>query len=147
VVTPNTCASPLPLGRYSPLVGHHSHDLRVHLGGVTICRIQCTTCRAGFTVLPHFGLRYRHRHPEVARNALLATHGELSLALCAVIWHISSMALYRLACAFGYQSLVAVLTRRSLPLPAYCLADEKHSRCLTEAAGRTTFWAPGMRRT
>src|SRR6266446_7228290 len=41
------------------------------------------------------------------------------------------MALSRLVCAFGHQSLVAVLTRCSLPLPAYFLADEKHSRCLT----------------
>ena len=32
----------------------HSHYVRVRLGGVTIWRIQCTTCRAVFTVLPHF---------------------------------------------------------------------------------------------
>ena len=63
----------------------HSHYLRVRLGGVTIWRIQCTTCRAVFTVLPHFVLRYRRMHPEVARNAMLAMHGELSVALCAVI--------------------------------------------------------------
>jgi hypothetical protein len=31
----------------------HSHYVRVRLGGVTIWRIQCTTCRAVFTVLPH----------------------------------------------------------------------------------------------
>src|SRR5499425_2872420 len=37
----------------------HSHYVRVRLGGVTIWRIQCTTCRAVFTVLPHFILRYR----------------------------------------------------------------------------------------
>jgi hypothetical protein len=84
-----------------------------------------------FTVLPHFVLRYRSMHPEVARNALLATHGGLSLELCAVIEHISPMALYRLICALGHQSLVAVLTRCGLPLPTYILADEKHSRCLT----------------
>jgi len=41
------------------------------------------------------------------------------------------MALYRLVCAFGHQSLVTVLTRCGLPLPTYFLADEKHSRCLT----------------
>src|SRR5919202_1651302 len=109
----------------------HSHYVRVRLGGVTIWRIQCTTCRAVFTVLPHFILRYRQMHPEVARNALLATHGGLSLELCAVIEHISPMALYRLICAFGHHSLVAVLPRCGLPLPAYILADEKHSRCLT----------------
>jgi hypothetical protein len=69
--------------------------------------------------------------PEVARDALLATHGGLSLELCAVLYHISPMALYRLICAFGHQSLVVVLTRCGLPLPIYILADEKHSRCLT----------------
>ena len=108
----------------------HSHYVRVRLGGLTIWRLQCTACRAVFTVLPHFVLRSRQMRPEVARNALRATHGGLSLELCAVIYHISPMALYRLICAFGHQSLVAVLTRCRLPLPTYVLADEKHSRCL-----------------
>jgi hypothetical protein len=110
----------------------HSHYARVRLGGVTIWRIQCTTCKAVFTVLPHFVLRYRHMRPDVARDALLATHGGLSLELCAVIWHLSPMALYRMICAFGSQSLVTVLTRCGLPLPVYFLADEKHSHCLTD---------------
>jgi hypothetical protein len=110
----------------------HSHYVRVRLGGVTIWRIQCTTCRAVFTVLPHFILRYRQMPPEVARNALLATHGGLSLEWCAVICHISPMALYRLVCAFGHHSLVTVLTRCGLPLPLYFLADEKHSTCLAD---------------
>ena len=70
--------------------------------------------------------------PEVARDALLANHGGLSLELCAVIHHISPMALYRLVCAFGHHSLVMVLTRCGLALPTYFLADEKHSRCLTD---------------
>ena len=70
--------------------------------------------------------------PEVARDALLATHGGLSLELCAVLYHLSPMALYRLVCAFGHHSLVTVLTRCGLPLPVYFLADEKHSRCLTD---------------
>jgi len=109
----------------------HSHYARVRLGGVTIWRIQCTTCKAVFTVLPHFILRYRQMRPEVARDALLATHGGLSLELCAVLYHLSPMALYRLICAFGHQSLVPVLTRCGLPLPVYFLADEKHSRALT----------------
>src|SRR6266536_3659978 len=109
----------------------HSHYARVRLGGLTIWRLQCTTCRAVFTVLPHFVLRYRQMRPEVARNALLATHGGLSLELCAVLFHISPMALYRLLCALGHQSLVTVLTRCGLPLPMYILADEKHSYCLT----------------
>jgi hypothetical protein len=109
----------------------HSHYVRVRLGGVTIWRIQCTTCRAVFTVLPHFVLRYRQMRPDVARTALLATHGGLSLELCAVLYHLSPLALYRLICAFGHHSLVTVLTRCGLPLPTYFLADEKHSRCLT----------------
>ena len=110
----------------------HSHYVRVRLGDLTIWRLQCTTCHAVFTVLPHFVLRYRSMRPEVARDALLATHGGLSLELCAVICHISPMALYRLVCALGQQSLVAVLTRCGLPLPVYFLADEKHSHCLTD---------------
>jgi hypothetical protein len=110
----------------------HSHYVRVRLGGLTIWRIQCTTCKAVFTVLPHFVLRYRSMRPEVARDVLLATHGGLSLELCAAIGHISPMALYRLVCAFGHQNLVTVLTRCGLPLPVYCLADEKHSHCLRD---------------
>jgi hypothetical protein len=110
----------------------HSHYARVRLGGITIWRLQCTTCRAVFTVLPHFILRYRQMRPEVARDALLATYGGLSLELCAVLYHISPMALYRLICALGQQSLVTALTRCGLPLPTYFLADEKHSHCLTD---------------
>src|SRR6266704_1236019 len=112
----------------------HSHYVRVRLGGVTIWRIQCTTCKAVFTVLPHFVLRYRQMRREVARNALLVTHGGLSLELCAVLYHISPMALYRLVCAFGHQGLVTVLTRCGLALPVYFLADEKHTHCLTNKA-------------
>ncbi|MDH3604118.1 MAG: hypothetical protein OEU26_31305 [Candidatus Tectomicrobia bacterium] len=57
----------------------HSHYARVRLGGLTIWRIQCTSCKAVFTVLPHFVLRYRRTSPDVARQALMATHGGLSL--------------------------------------------------------------------
>src|SRR5215467_11406917 len=110
----------------------HSHYARVRLGGITIWRLQCTTCRAVFTILPHFVLRYRHMRPDVARDALLATHGGLSLERCAVLYHLSPMALYRLVCALGQQSLVGALTRCGLSLPVYFLADEKHSRCLTD---------------
>src|SRR5881296_2617816 len=102
----------------------HSHYARVRLGGITIWRVQCTTCKAVFTVLPHFVLRYRQMRPEVARDALLATHGGLSLERCAVLYHLSPMALYRLVCALGQQSLVGVLTRCGLALPTYFLADE-----------------------
>src|SRR5438093_9839254 len=103
----------------------HSHSARVRLGGLTLWRVQCTTCKAVFTVLPHFVLRYRQMRPEVARDALLATHGGLSLEWCATICHLSPMALYRLVCAFGHHSLVTVLTRCGLPLPVYVLADPR----------------------
>ena len=109
-----------------------SHYVRLRLGGLTMWRVQCTTCKAVFTVLPHFVLRYRPMRPEVAHDALVATHGGLSLERCAAICHISPMALYRLVCALGQQSLVAVLTRCALPLPTYILADEKPSKCLTD---------------
>src|SRR5215831_19048645 len=117
----------------------HSHYARLRLGGLTIWRVQCTTCRAVFTVLPHFVLRYRQMRPDVARDALIATHGGLSLELCAVLSHISPMALYRVICAFGQHSLVTVLTRCGLPLPTYILADEKHSHCLTERVSLPTI--------
>ena len=67
---------------------------RARLGGLTIWRIQCTTCKTVFTVLPHFVLRHCKMRPDVARDALLATHGGLSLELCAVICHVSLMALW-----------------------------------------------------
>jgi len=112
----------------------HSHYARVRLGGFTIWRLQYTRCKAVFTVLPQCVLRYRSLRPEVARDVLLATHGGLSVELCAVIGPISPMALYRLVCALGSQSLGGVSTRCGLPLPVSFLADEKHSRCLTDKA-------------
>jgi hypothetical protein len=51
----------------------HSHYMRVRLGGLTIWRVQCTQCKAVFTVLPHFVLRYRSMRPEVARANLAMT--------------------------------------------------------------------------
>ena len=85
-----------------------------------------------FTVLPHFVLRYRRMRPDVARQALIATHGGLSLEWCATICHISPMALYRLISALGQHSLVSVLLKCHLSLPAHILTDEKHSKCLTQ---------------
>src|SRR4029434_5507012 len=117
----------------------HSHDVRVRLGGVTIWRLPCTTRRVVLTLLPHVILRYREMRLEVARDALLATHGGLSLELCAILSHISPMALYRLICALGQQSLVIALTRCGLPLPTYVLADEQHSRCLTDKVSLPTM--------
>jgi hypothetical protein len=122
----------------------HSPYVRVRLGGLTIWRIQCTMCKAVFTVLPHFVIRYRSMQPEGARDALLATHGGLSVERCAVMCHISPMALYRLVCALGHQSLVSVLTRCGLPLPTYFLADEKHTRCLTDKVYLPTVVSGGV---
>jgi hypothetical protein len=119
----------------------HSPYGRGRLGGVTIWRRQCTTCRAVFTVLPPVVLRDRQMRPEVARAALLAPHGGVSLELGAGRYHLSPMALYGLVCAFGHHSSVTVLTRCGLPLPGYCLADEQHSRCLTD----TVYWPTMVR--
>jgi hypothetical protein len=74
------------------------------LGGLTLWRIQCTTCKAVCTVLPPFVLHYRTMRPAVARDALIATHGGLSLEWCAVLCHISPMALYRVIRAFGQRA-------------------------------------------
>jgi hypothetical protein len=110
----------------------HSHYVRVRLGGVPIRRLQCTRGKTVFTALPHFVWHYCQMRPALARDALLAMHGGLRLELCAVLCHLSPMALDRLVCAFVHQSLVTVLTRCGLPLPTYFLADETHSHCLTD---------------
>ena len=75
----------------------HSHYARLRLDGLTIWRIQCTGCRAVFTVLPHFVLRYRQMKASIAKKALMATHGGLSLELCAVIENVCPMAIYRMS--------------------------------------------------
>lgn len=107
----------------------HSHDVRARLNGLPLWRVQCMACKAVFTVLPHFVLRYRAMRPEVAKQALLATHGGLSLELCAVLYNVSPMAIYRVVCACGRQGMVSVLRRCGLPLPGYVLAEEKQSHC------------------
>ncbi len=108
----------------------HSHYARLRLDGLTIWRIQCTGCRAVFTVLPHFVLRYRKMKPEIAKRVLWETHGGLSLELSAVIQGVCPMAVYRLVCSLGGTCLVQLLTRCGLPLPQYFIADEKHTHCL-----------------
>jgi hypothetical protein len=117
----------------------HSHDVRVRLGGVTIWRLQCTPCTAVCTVLPHCVLRDRQRHPEVAREALVATHGGLSVERCAVSCHRSPMALYGLIGACGPQRVVVVRTRCGLPLAVDFLADEKPSHGLTDKVSLPTI--------
>ena len=108
----------------------HSHYVRARINGLTIWRIQCTGCRAVFTVLPHFVLRYRKMKAEIAKKVLLATHGGLSLELCAVIENVCPMAIYRMVCSIGRNGMVRLLTRCYLPLPQYFIADEKHTYCL-----------------
>jgi hypothetical protein len=131
----SACAGGLCLTR-------HSHYIRVRLGGVTIWRLQCTVGKAVFTVLPHFVLRSRAMKPDVAKQALLATHGGLSLALCAVLYHVSPMAMYRLVCALGRHDLVPALYRCQLALPRSLRVDEKHPYCRRSNASLPTM-APG----
>lgn len=52
-----------------------------------------------------------------------ATHGGLSLELCAMIQNVSPMAIYRLVCSVGRSCLVKLLTRCHLPLPEYFIAE------------------------
>ena len=108
----------------------HSNYARLRLDGLTIWRVQCIACQAVFTVLPHFVLRYRQMKPSIAKKVLLATHGGLSLEICAVIENVCPMAIYRLVCSIGHNCLVKLATRCHLPLPQYFIADEKHTHCL-----------------
>jgi len=112
----------------------HSHYARTRLGGLTIWRIQCCECKATFSILPQFVLRYRAMHPEVAKNALIASNGGLSLENTSLILHISAMSIYRLLCAIGVWHVAEVLLRAGLALPQYFMADEKHSKCLSHKA-------------
>src|SRR4029453_15578965 len=41
------------------------HFLPLRLGWLPIWRLQCTRCKAVFTILPHFVLRYHHMRPDV----------------------------------------------------------------------------------
>lgn len=112
----------------------HSHYARTRLGGLTIWRIQCGECKATFSILPQFVLRYRSMSPEVAKKALIASDGGLSLERTSLMLHISAMSLYRLLCAIGVWHVAEVLWRAGLALPKYFLADEKHSKCLADKA-------------
>ena len=88
----------------------HTHYTRIRLGGLVIWRLQCKHCRAVFSILPHFVLRYQSMQPESAARALLATRGGLSLEWRTTVFEdVSAMAIYRLLCAFGQACLVTVL--------------------------------------
>jgi transposase-like protein len=110
----------------------HSSYSRIRNDNLIIWRIQCKHCKAVFTVLPHFVLRYRKMSSETAKKALIATNGGLSLENCSGILNISAMSIYRFVCGFGRQSLVMFLYRCGLQLPEYIQADEKHSKCRAE---------------
>lgn len=105
----------------------HSWYERKRCNGLVIWRIQCKKCRAVFTVLPHFVLRYSFLSPQAAEKAILAVHGGLSLENCSRLFDMSPMAIYRLILIFGRRCLVDILLMSGLTLPEYFLADEKHS--------------------
>ena len=73
---------PLPLCPYPPGWSHHL--------AYPVYDVQSRVHRPAA-----FRLALPQDATEVARDALLATHGGLSLEWCAVICHISPMALYR----------------------------------------------------
>lgn len=108
----------------------HSHYTRVKSGGITIWRIQCKTCKAVFTVIPSFLMRYFGCRTKQSQKALLAYHGGLSLENCAISFNISPMSLYRIICAFGKYSTEKVLAHAGISLPEYIQVDEKHTKCL-----------------
>jgi len=110
----------------------HSHYSRVRIGNLTIWRVQCKHCKAVFTVLPHFVLRYQSMPVDTAKQSLFALYGGLSLEWTALLFKVNAMAVYRLICGFGRTPMVSVLLHCGLSLPDYLIADEKHSQCVTE---------------
>jgi hypothetical protein len=73
-------------------------------------------------------------HPEVERDALLATHGGLRWERWAVRSQLAPMARDRRLCALGPHGLVTVRTRCGLARPVYCLAAAQHTPGLTHKA-------------
>ena len=60
----------------------HAHYVRVRLGGLTIWRIQCTRCKAVFTVLPHSSSSQRSRTSStIARMRSHITRNQCPTAL------------------------------------------------------------------
>lgn len=108
-------------------ITRHSKYNRKRLG-IVIWRVQCKHCKAVFTVLPNFVLRYQSMPVETARQALFCIYGGLSLEWAAINFKTTAMALYRLICRFGSAPMVRVLHHCDLPLPEYLIADEKHCK-------------------
>jgi hypothetical protein len=93
---------------------------------LALCRLPTEWARAAEEDLLKNNFLEGYSHPWRIEFGALRGH------LLSLAYYLSPMALYRLICAFGHQSLMAVLSRCRLPLPTYLLADEKHSRCLAE---------------
>jgi hypothetical protein len=110
----------------------HSHYTRKRIGNLVIWRVQCKHCKAVFTVLPHFVLRYQSMPVAIARQSLFALYGGLSLEWTALLFGVNAMAVYRLICGFGSAPMVRVLMHCGLSLPEYILVDEKFSQCVGE---------------
>ncbi len=108
----------------------HSHYARVKCGGITIWRIQCKKCKAVFTVIPSFLIRYFSYRSEQVKKALIAYHGGLSLENCTICFNIKAMALYRIICTFGKYSLPSIFYKAGLTLPKNAQVDEKHTKCM-----------------
>jgi len=97
----------------------HSHYSRVRLNNLTIWRLQCCHCRTVFTIMPHFALRYSSLSPAVAKPALRAMQGGLSLELCATLFeHVSVMSLYRLIGANGVGEIADGVSLAPAPVPS-----------------------------
>lgn len=110
----------------------HSHYERIRIGNLVIWRVQCKLCKAVFTVLPHFVLRYQSMPVTIAKQSLFALYGGLSLENTATLFAKNAMAEYRLLCGFGKASMVRVLQLCGLSLPEYLIADEKFSQCVAD---------------
>ena len=110
----------------------HSCYSRIRIGNLVIWRVQCTGCKAVFTVLPHFVLRYQSMPAATARQSLFALYGGLSLENTATLFESNAMAVYRLICGFGKTPMVRVLQLCGLSLPEYLIADEKFSQCVAD---------------
>jgi len=96
-------------------VTRHSHYVRVRLGGISIWRLQCTKCKPCSPCCA-FRLALSQMRPEVARDALLATTGAQSGALCGDLPHLAYGALSSALCARPSQ-MVTALTRWGCPCP------------------------------
>jgi hypothetical protein len=73
--------------------------------------------------------------------------GDVSLSFPNTCNRSSPMALYRLVCALGHQSLVTMLTRCGLALPGYFLAavwSGGGRRASTNSGGAASTWAISM---